>query len=126
EQFKGDMGVQKNKVLEAIENPDCGYFYETSKDNFAKIPGMPIAYWLGTNFVSKFAEKAIRNISVSKAGIVSGNDALFLKNWYEINDFNITYDAENFKNRMKYKWIPINKGGTFRKWYGNTEQIINI
>src|SRR5699024_11862885 len=83
-------------------------------------------YWLGTNFVSKFAEKAIRNISVSKAGIVSGNDALFLKNWYEINDFNITYDAENFKNRMKYKWIPINKGGTFRKWYGNTEQIINI
>src|SRR5699024_7985312 len=52
--FTGGMEVQRVKTLEAIQNPQCGYFYETEQDNFEKIPGMPIAYWLSRHWFEIF------------------------------------------------------------------------
>ena len=73
-----------------------------------------------------FKEKYVQDYSISKAGIVSGNDNVFLRFWYEIKVQDITFDATDFNNRKAYKWVPINKGGAFRRYYGNNEYVINI
>lgn len=122
--FKGGMEIQKLKVLEAIINKNCGYFYETSSENFSKIPGSPIAYWAGNSVISSFDLKnRISNLGSAKVGIGTGNTDLFLRLWFEIcnNTENILFE-ENERSRY---WIPINKGGAFRKWYGNNDYVIN-
>lgn len=112
--FKGGMEVQKEKVLNAIANPGCGYFYETDQANFSKIPGSPVAYWVSENFVATFINgTALTNIAPTRKGMFTGNNDLWLKMWYEI-DY-----AELFK---KHK--PYNKGGEFRRWYGNNDYVI--
>jgi hypothetical protein len=127
-EFTGGMKVQKEKVLEAIENPDCGYFYETSKDNFAKIPGMPIAYWASENIIRDYEKsKLIGDYAVARNGIKTGQNGRFLRLWWEIveeklNTTAINYDeAKNSGN----KWYVYNKGGSYRKWYGNNDYVVN-
>lgn len=124
--FKGGMEVQKQKVLEAINNKNCAYFYETSSENFRKIPGSPIAYWLSQNILKTFELDRIASVIESKAGIVSGDDNYFFKLWYEIFIEQIEFNAKDYTDRMKYRWVPINKGGDFRRWYGNNVYVINI
>lgn len=127
-EFTGGMKVQKEKVLEAIENPDSGYFYETSKDNFAKIPGMPIAYWASENIIRDYEKsKLIGDYAVARNGIKTGQNGRFLRLWWEIveeklNTTAINYDeAKNSGN----KWYVYNKGGSYRKWYGNNDYVVN-
>lgn len=127
-EFTGGMEVQKEKVLEAIENPDSGYFYETSKDNFAKIPGMPIAYWASENIIRDYEKsKLIGDYAVARNGIKTGQNGRFLRLWWEIveeklNTTAINYDeAKNSGN----KWYVYNKGGSYRKWYGNNDYVVN-
>lgn len=84
--FKGGMEVQKQKVLEALSNKECGYFYETSSSNFTKIPGSPIAYWLSNNFIGVYQNKPISNYGIARSGLQTGDNNLFLKLWHEIND----------------------------------------
>lgn len=101
--FKGGMEVQKNKVLAAIENKNCGYFYEISSSNFKKIQESPIAYWASnykifeSNIISIYYESGGRN--------KTHNNPKYVRNWWEI------------QNRKK--WQPYANGGDFRKWYGN-------
>lgn len=127
-EFTGGMQVQKEKVLEAIENPDCGYLYETSVENFEKIPGMPIAYWASENMIKIF----IRNTSIGelipvKKGLDTGNNKKYLRYWFEIekNLFGIGLNNSRDFSSQRYKWAPHDKGGNFRKWYGNNEWVIN-
>ncbi|MFH5811803.1 BREX-1 system adenine-specific DNA-methyltransferase PglX [Companilactobacillus sp. FL22-1] len=111
--FKGGMEVQKEKTLEAIENPECGYLYRTNQANFSKIPGSPIAYWTSSNVFSIFQKsKKISDYGYSKKGLDTGKNALYYRFWHEVSN-NVGY------------WIPLNKGGNFRKWYGNQIYIIN-
>lgn len=123
--FKGGMDVQREKVEYAIENKDCGYFYETKQENFSKIPGVRIAYWAKKIIFEDFSEKnRINRFGVAKVGIGTGNTDLFLRLWYEINFKNIIFDRKT--NQIEnLLWVPINKGGVYRKWYGNNEYIIN-
>ena len=123
EDFKGGMEVQRQKTIEAIENKDCGYYYETSEENFEKIPGSPIAYWLTEKVYKVFhVSNKINNIGAAKVGIGSGNSDLFLKYWHEVLYNEISYNKTFVVG--KEKWIPINKGGSFKRWYGNNEFII--
>lgn len=105
--------LQPVKALEAIKNPDCGWFYRASAGDFNKIPGSPIAYWVSKNVISVFK----RSIPLSKyadigKGLDTGNNERFLRLWHETSG-------------NTRKWIPCQKGGSFRKWYGNNEYIIN-
>ena len=121
--FKGGMEVQKQKLLEAITNKDCGYFYETSSENFSKIPGSPIAYWLNSNEYLLFENnKKLKDYGDCNNGFTTGNNDLFLRLWFEISNDDI---ALHVKNNKEYKWFPYNKGGNFRKWYGNNDYLIN-
>lgn len=94
--FKGGMEVQKQKVLEAINNKNCGYFYETSLENFSKIPGSPIAYWVSEKFLNGFSENQnLRDISIARSGLSTGNNEKYMRLWYEPSALNIAFDMSS-------------------------------
>lgn len=121
-EFKGGMEVQKQKVLEAIADKNCGYFYETSAESFSKIPGSPIAYWLSDKVLKVFNNKYLFDYARFNKGLDTGDNNRFLRLWYEINY--LKFDIYKIK-QPNLKWKPYNKGGAFRKWYGNNEYVIN-
>lgn len=122
EDFKGDMEVQKQKVLEALADKSCGYYYETDQTNFSKIPGFPIAYWVSEKLTDCFEKfKPLSNYSYVKKGLSTGEDDRYLRFWYEIN---IT-KFQQFRNFDSSKWFKTNKGGPFRRWYGNNIYVLN-
>ncbi len=127
EDFRGDMDVQKQKVLEALANKDCGYFHEANQSNFSKIPGTPIAYWLSDKFVATFQHKTIGDIAKPRQGLATGCNDLFIRQWYEVSSDNVCYDAHSIEEAKQagVKWFPYNKGGEFRKWYGNNDYLVN-
>lgn len=125
--FKGGMDVQKQKVLEALANKDCGFFYEADQSNFSKIPGSPIAYWANESTIKAFENKSVGYYGDPKQGFATGNNARFLRFWNEVSIEKIGF---NFQNRDKAKqsdkkWFPCNKGGGFRRWYGNNNYVAN-
>ena len=127
EDFRGDMDVQKQKVLEALANKDCGYFYEANQSNFSKIPGTPIAYWLSDKIVATFQYETIGDIAKPRQGLATGCNDLFIRLWYEVSSDNVCYDARSIFDAKQagVKWFPYNKGGEFRKWYGNNDYLVN-
>ncbi len=126
--FKGGMEVQKEKVLEAIQNPDCGYFYEAQQSNFSKIPGSPMAYWVNDKFYIAFENGTLlETVAHPKKGLATTDNNRFLRLWFEVA-FNLCgigfHNAKDAKTSQK-KWFPLNKGGEYRKWYGNKEYVVN-
>ena len=114
-------------MLEAIVNPHCGYFYEAQQTNFSKIPGSPIAYWVSEQFLKAFENGTpLDSIGEIVTGISTGKNDLYLRAWNEIN-YNVIsiyasdIDAIDFNVK---KWVPYNKGGETRKWYGNNEYVV--
>ena len=126
--FKGGMNVQRDKVLEAIANPDIDYLYRTNQANFKKIPGSPIAYWASKNLIHDFeVGKRMENVVVPKVGLQTGDNKIFLRFWYEVGNQNICYSANTISESTLSgkKWFPYNKGGSYRKWFGNYDYVVN-
>lgn len=125
--FKGGMQIQKEKVLEAIQNPECGYFYEADQNNFSKIPGSPIAYWVSESIIKLFSEKLVRDFGFAGIGMRTGDNNRFLRFWFESNINNILFHCNSALEQVESgtRWIPYNKGGEFRKWYGNNDYIVD-
>lgn len=123
--FKGGMEVQKQKVLEALNNKECGYFYEAKQSNFKKIPGSPIAYWVSDNLLKSYKNKHISNYVNCKSGIMTGSD-FFIKLWYELEVGKIKFNCVTVNDMLLFKWFPLNSGGEFRKWYGNNVKVVNL
>ena len=120
-EFKGGMEVQKQKVLEALENKDCGYFYATDQSNFSQIPGSPVAYWVSEQYLKIFSAKQIYDVAQAQEGLKTGDNDKFIRFWTEI-EFSKTMMGE----ATKPKWIYHTKGGDFKKWYGNQECVLNF
>lgn len=102
--------------------------YLTSQDNFSKIPGSPVAYWVGENLYSDFINgKMLNDISPTKKGLDTGDNDRYLKYWHEVNFFKIGigFKSSNEFSQHTKKWAPHDKGGDFRRWYGNKEWVIN-
>ncbi|WP_353990701.1 BREX-1 system adenine-specific DNA-methyltransferase PglX [Lacticaseibacillus paracasei] len=126
--FKGGMEVQKRYVLKAIADPSVSYLYRTKQTNFEKIPGHPIAYWAGPALIHDFSVgKSLGKILDPRQGLATSDNKRFIRMWYEIN-----FRAINFKEHSTReaalsgsKWFPFNKGGAYRRWYGNYDYIIN-
>ena len=126
--FKGGMEVQKQKVLEALADKSCGYYYETDQTNFSKIPGSPIAYWVNDGLLSAFANgKSLGNIALARNGMKTGENGRFVRLWWEVEIERFNSSANDWKKASSSgaKWFPYNKGGEFRKWYGNNDCIVN-
>ena len=111
--FRGGMEVQRQKTLEAIENHDCGFYYEQNADNFSKIPGSPVAYWLSDVVFNVFdkSKESIRNFAFGEGKNVTTNNAKYILFAWEVNKKDI--------GAFDYKWLPCAMGGDYRKWYGN-------
>lgn len=126
--FKGGMEVQKQKVLEAISNKDCDYMYYTNEENFSKIPGMPIAYWVSENVLVNYEKgKVLGSIAYPKTGMTTGDNNRFLRLWSEVSINLCKFDCENNLQGISsgLKWFPYCKGGGFRRWYGYNEYLVN-
>ncbi|MDE8220865.1 BREX-1 system adenine-specific DNA-methyltransferase PglX [Erysipelothrix rhusiopathiae] len=126
-EFTGGMEVQKEKTLEAIANPNCDYFYETSENNFERIPGMPIAYWASENLVDSFGKETIDNYAKVITGMTIGDNKKYLRQWYEVNFRRVSLYADSIEkiDLDKNNWIPYSKGGPRRQWYGNYDYVVN-
>lgn len=122
--FKG-IENQAPKTLEAINNPNCGYRYTAQQENFSKIPGSPIAYWLSARFydVLGSSDTIAQKYGDPKKGLSTGNNEAFLRCWFEVRIDNCAFGLSKYT--LPYKWIPINKGGEYRKWYGNNTFVID-
>lgn len=126
ENFKGGMEVQKQKVLEAIDNKDCGYFYEADENNFSKIPGSPIAYWATKAITEVFQNsKLLTEIANPRQGLITGNVNRFVRKWYECSLTNLNLSAKISDPQRIGKWFPYCNGGAYRKWYGNNDDVVN-
>lgn len=126
--FKGGMEVQKIKVVQAIKNPECGYFYEASANDFKRIKGHPIAFWASEEMLNAFENyPTISEIVPPKQGLATANNDLYLKLWFEPLFSKIGMGMHNCSEAQKsgYKWFPYNKGGAFRRWYGNRDYVVN-
>lgn len=127
-EFRGGMEVQRQKALEAISNHKCGFYYESNAENFSKIPGSPVAYWVSENFVRTFEQgTSLGKLADSKQGIATADNNRFLREWFEVAINNIELDCHSHEESKKSlkKWYPYNKGGEFRKWYGNNDFVVN-
>lgn len=119
---------QPLKTLEAIKNSNVDYRYTTYSKDFHSIPGSPIAYWASDRVREIFKNsQKINSLVSSVVGLQTGNNDYFLKLWYEINEWDIEFNASNnetasFSNK---KWFPYNKAGDYRKWYGNNDYCVN-
>lgn len=116
-EFVGGMEVQKEKVLEALSNVhDTNYLYFTNQQNFKKIPGYPIAYWLRPQIYDAFGDAHV-SINFRSAGRTKthGNDKYVRKFW-----------EVNFVHGIKSDWLEYHNGGEFRRWYGNENEIIDM
>lgn len=106
--------AQAPKALEAIQNPDCGWFYRRDAEAFRQIPGTPIAYWLGKGANGSFeVGRPLAKIAKTRKGMFTGNNDLFLRQWYEVSASLIDID---------YKFYS--KGGPYRRWYGNRDYVV--
>lgn len=126
--FKGGMEVQKQKVLEANTNKQCGYFYEAHEDNFKKITGCSIIFWESERVFDIFEKYPnMEKYLDVKNGMSTTNNNRFLRLWTEVNVDRTCFDAENRQQAKKSskKWFPYNKGGEYRKWYGNSIYVCN-
>ena len=123
--IKGYKGTYNQIKLQDIENDapkqfpiQENRFAQVSTDNFSKIPGAPVAYWVSPSIRAIFSGERLGSHYEIRAGISSGDNAAFLRLWHEID---ITkskiYSAE-------YMYTPHNKGGEYRKWYGNREYML--
>lgn len=102
--------------------------YEMNPENFCQIPGNPIVYWISKNLINDFkVGKALGEVAPTKKGLDTGNNDYFLKYWHEVETSKIGYRYKSSLDfaRSKHKWAPHDKGGEFRRWFGNLEWIIN-
>ena len=127
-EFKGGMDVQKQKVIEAVINKECGYFYETSIKDFSQIHGDPIAYWVSEKMKLSFKNGSVLSeIASPRQGLSTTDNNRFVRNWYEVDFHQIKFNSYDKTDAQKsmLKWFPYNKGGEFKKWYGNFTAVVD-
>lgn len=100
---------------------------DISQLNFNKIISSPIAYWVSEIVYEIFQNKSLDNYAVLFQGMITGNNEKLLRYWSEVSNYRISFSNQNLASFNKNKnWVPYNKGGTARKWYGNQEYVVNF
>lgn len=118
----GKSEAEKSSMaLEAILNPNCGWLYRSSANDFSRIPGHPIAYWASKSTIQAFESGARLGDDLDTAqGMKTLDNERFIRRWQEVSFSKITGNSVPYK-----QWVPINHGGGFRKWYGFQEAVLN-
>lgn len=131
----GYKGTYNQIKLQDIENDEPRVFpvlenrlAQTSTDNFSKIPGSPVAYWVSDNLVSAFASGIrFKEVGDTRQGMATSDVNRFTRYWYEPSFASIGWDYTDLGTTENglHTWFPYIKGGSFRKWYGNEEYLVN-
>lgn len=127
EDFKGDMDVQKKALLDLMK-ANSKYIFAKDIREFLEIEGMPFAYWISDITASAFKlPTTIGKISPPKQGLATADNDRFLRLWFEVDIHNIGFGCTDTDSalRTKLKWFPYNKGGAYRRWFGNREYVVN-
>lgn len=114
--------------MKANQNNITPNFFRASASDFKKIPGSPIAYWVSERVRQVFSISAPLDVlSDIKQGLATCNNDLFLRLWFEIDNCNVGFGitSSNQALKLEKRWYPYNKGGGYRKWYGNNEYLVN-
>ena len=104
--------------MEALANPDCGWFYRRSADAFSAIPASPIAYWMPTSFSESF----INGISIDEISDFTGSQNITGDNNKYLR---YRWEVDSAKIGKGSGWIPYAKGGEYRRWYGNIDHVVD-
>lgn len=115
------MNREKEKGLEQ-------YFFRASAEDFKRIPGSPIAYWASDGVINSFEKyPQLEELGLVRQGASTSDNDRFLRQWHEVKESKIGRGMSDLKeaNNSGFKWFPYNKGGDYRKWYGNHDFIIN-
>lgn len=104
-------------------------FDSTQQDDFNKIPGGPIAYWASDKTRKVFSENpSLKDVLMPKQGTSTGDDETYVRYWFEVNKSDIGFKLKTLEAALQSDFIyfPLDKGGEFRRWYGNNEKIIKL
>jgi SAM-dependent methyltransferase len=121
------MEQQPLKTLEAIRDEKCAWRRDIVATSFAAIPGSPFAYQLGKRLLGLFSEcSSLSSHASVKEGLNTGNNALFFRNWSEVEIGRIAFECRSADEAIQSerRWFPCQKGGGFRRWFGNNENVI--
>lgn len=96
------------------------------KDEYYKIPGSPLAYWASENLIDGFSGKQLGTIATIRQGLATGDNDKFLRLWYEPAKQDVKFECSSLEElwEKKGKYVPLTKGGSYRKWYGNNDYVI--
>lgn len=101
--------------------------YVVNEERYQIIEGMPYAYWLSDEYINIFKLDNLKSVAKAAIGMRTGDNERFLRKWYEVSFSNIGFGSKNAidAKESKKKWFPYNKGGEYRKWYGNQDYLVN-
>ena len=113
--YRDDDVVSKDIIFESSETGSQIYYPNVSQQDFEKIPGCPIGYWVSKKLLNIYEGNKISDYYIVKEGLKTGDNERFIRLWHEISyyEFNL-------------KWFPHTKGGCFRRWYGNNDSVLNF
>ena len=123
------------EIIEAHNNEQSAhsgmrkYFFEVDQHEFAQIPGVPIVYWLSKPMLEAFTKgDKLEKVAKPRQGLATADNNRFIREWWEVSQSKsklTSDDAKDRKTPVCDKWFPYNKGGEYRKWYGNQDYVIN-
>lgn len=120
--------AKRLKLLEAIRDPDCGWFYRRDADIFKQIPGTPIAYWASDALVESFTKgRRLDAVATPRQGLATSDNGRFLRKWWEVAPSNTSRDCSGRPEAKQSgsRWFPIIRGGSYRKWWGDYDEVVN-
>lgn len=119
---QGNSEEEKRQIF--IKGED---FYNCREERFLAVPQLLIAYWVGNAVIECFGNEKLSKVFTSREGMATADNERFLRLWFEVEDNRITYACNSSKEAVEknIKWVPYNKGGTSRKWYGNNDYVVD-
>ncbi len=102
--------------------------FKIDQDEFKILPRTPFAFWISEGLINAYINgQLMGEVADVKQGMATTNNNRFVRYWYEVEPDKIYYNAQNLEDAQNsgYKWFPYNKGGEYRKWYGNNEHVMN-
>lgn len=101
-------------------------FFRASAEDFKKIPGSPVAYWLSENVKNMFSEMRVSDFADTRVGLITGNNEHYVRSWYEVSVRRFSQPDNIVGSGVNgQKWVAFAKGGPYRRWYGNITDVVN-
>ncbi|WP_017217912.1 BREX-1 system adenine-specific DNA-methyltransferase PglX [Pseudoalteromonas sp. NJ631] len=124
----GKSESEKSEIyLKALNSLDEKKSFLAKSTSFESIPSAPIAYWASDSIIKSFQKEKLGEVADAKQGMATSDNDRFLRYWFEVASNSLCLDCKSLteSEHRKEKWYAYNKGGSFRRWYGNNEYVVN-